>query len=92
MISLTCGIKKKWYKWAYLQKSNRMEFPGSSVGYGSGIVPTVAQVTTVVWVWSLALEILHKCVGGGTEIDSQIHRHRKQTYDYQRGKLGWRDK
>ena len=36
-----------------------LEFPGGSVGEGSGIVTTVALVTAEAWVRSLAWELPH---------------------------------
>ena len=36
-----------------------LEFPGGAVGQGSGVVTTVAQVTAMVRVRSLARELLH---------------------------------
>ena len=43
-------------------KSQKEEFPGASVGSGSGVVTAVAQVTAVAWVRSLAQEFPHGTV------------------------------
>ena len=37
----------------------KLEFPRGTVGYGSSVVTAVALVIAVVWVRSLAQELLH---------------------------------
>ena len=37
----------------------KLEFPRGTVGYGSSVVTAVALVIVVVWVRSLAQELLH---------------------------------
>ena len=45
-----------------LIKSCSSEFPGGSVGQGSGTVTAVARVASVAWVQSLARELPHATV------------------------------
>ena len=49
---------------SFILKALTWEFPGGSMGLGSGIVTAMAQVTAVVCVLSLAWELLQAtCVG-----------------------------